>query len=71
MNLRTLAGSARHTLPKPLFNAPVVRRYRPPQPQISEEEFRLGLLAGAEALRGLNLDDVFPANQTAHVEVRD
>ncbi|MBW3656674.1 MAG: hypothetical protein KY444_11280 [Gemmatimonadetes bacterium] len=34
-----------------------------------EEVFREMLLAGFEAIRGMEIDDVFPANQTAADEV--
>jgi hypothetical protein len=70
MNLHKLVRYRRHEVDAPLFTGRVARKYRRPPPEPPEEVFRETLLAAFDAIRGMEIEDVFPANQTANVKLR-
>ncbi|HEX8392459.1 MAG TPA: hypothetical protein VF665_08905 [Longimicrobium sp.] len=69
MNLHRSIKSARHAADRPLFPGPVACKYRRPRPEPSEEVFRDTFLAAFWDAWPLEIDDVFPANQTAGVDL--
>lgn len=70
MNLHRLVRHTRFEANTPLFTGRIARKYRRRPPEPPEEVFRDTLLAAFDAIRGMEIEDVFPANQTAHVELR-
>ena len=70
MNLHKLVRHTRFDATTPLFTGRIARKYRRPPPEPPEEVFRETLLAAFDAIRGMEIDDVYPANQTANVELR-
>lgn len=71
MDLHKLVRYRRHVIDAPLFTGRVARKYRRPQPEPPAEVFYREYMAAFDAVWPLDIDDVFPANQTANVQVPD
>ena len=71
MNLHKLVRHTRYGADTPLFTGRVARKYRHPRPEPPAEVYYRDYIAAFNAVWPLEIDDVFPANQTAHVEIPD